>query len=158
MAGYLQPLAFLQNMGTGEWMVILCIALIIYGRRLPEVARSLGKSINEFKKGMREFEDNANEVANDVKTATNEAMSDTDSQTSQSTYDGSSGSYESQATGEPAPQADVSQGVGEPTSDVANAVSPAEPGSSAPTDSCVTDSPHTNPKQPGSPSTYEPTS
>ena len=45
--------------GTWEWMVILVIALLIFGRKLPDVARSVGKSIVEFKKGMRE-------VTNDI--------------------------------------------------------------------------------------------
>ena len=31
--------------------------MILFGSRLPSVARSLGKSLTEFKKGMREFED-----------------------------------------------------------------------------------------------------
>ena len=54
--------------GGWEWIVILIVAVLIFGRRLPEVARNLGRGISDFKKGMRE----ASEVKDDV---TNEAKS-----------------------------------------------------------------------------------
>ncbi len=41
--------------GTWELAGILLIALLLFGRRLPDVARSFGKSIVEFKKGMRDI-------------------------------------------------------------------------------------------------------
>lgn len=47
-------LAFLSMPGGSEWIVILLVALLIFGRRLPEVSRSIGKSIVEFKKGMQD--------------------------------------------------------------------------------------------------------
>ena len=50
------PLAFLQNMGAFEWIILLVVALLIFGHRLPSVARSLGSSVNEFKKGAKEGE------------------------------------------------------------------------------------------------------
>ncbi|MEX0726525.1 MAG: twin-arginine translocase TatA/TatE family subunit [Planctomycetaceae bacterium] len=43
--------------GTGEMLIVGIIALLLFGKRLPEVARSLGKGIVEFKKGVRGIED-----------------------------------------------------------------------------------------------------
>ncbi len=38
----------------GEWIVIAGIALLLFGNRLPGVARSLGRGINEFKRGLKD--------------------------------------------------------------------------------------------------------
>ncbi len=76
MTGHLQTLAFISMPGTGEWMVILFIGLLVFGRRLPEVARSLGKSVNEFKKGLREFESSADEVVTDVNKVKDDVVND----------------------------------------------------------------------------------
>ena len=38
-----------------EWIVVLVIVVLIFGaKKLPELARSVGKSTSEFKKGMSE--------------------------------------------------------------------------------------------------------
>jgi len=76
MTGLFQNIAFVSMPGTGEWIVLLVIGLLIFGRKLPEVARNLGKSVNEFKKGMREFQDSADEVARDVNKITNDVASE----------------------------------------------------------------------------------
>lgn len=47
-----------------ELLVIGGIAVLLFGSRLPEVARSLGKSMNEFKKGVSDLK---NEVSLDDK-------------------------------------------------------------------------------------------
>lgn len=43
--------------GGMEWVIIGMIALLIFGSRLPHVARSLGDSFREFKKGVKDIQD-----------------------------------------------------------------------------------------------------
>ncbi len=50
-------LGFIQNIGPMEWIIILVVMLLLFGRRLPEVGKSLGKGIVEFKKGIKGVED-----------------------------------------------------------------------------------------------------
>jgi len=52
--------------GLSHWelLIVLVIALLLFGRRLPEVGRSLGKGIIEFKKGLKGVEENIDTEAN----------------------------------------------------------------------------------------------
>ena len=45
------------NLGTTEVIIILIAGVVLFGRRLPDVGRYLGKGIVEFKKGIRGIED-----------------------------------------------------------------------------------------------------
>ncbi|TPW21711.1 MAG: sec-independent protein translocase protein TatA [Elusimicrobia bacterium] len=45
----------LPNVGYGELLIILVVALLLFGaNRIPEVARSLGRSLNAFKSGLKD--------------------------------------------------------------------------------------------------------
>ena len=45
------------QLGMMEMIVVMGVAVLLFGKRLPEVGRSLGKGIIEFKKGLRGIED-----------------------------------------------------------------------------------------------------
>jgi sec-independent protein translocase protein TatA len=46
--------------GGSEMFIILAVLLLLFGgSRLPQLAKGMGQSIKEFKKGVAEFEDNA---------------------------------------------------------------------------------------------------
>ena len=45
------------GLGPMEIMIVGVIAVLLFGKRLPEVAKSMGKSFTEFKKGVRGIED-----------------------------------------------------------------------------------------------------
>ena len=45
------------NLNPMELMVLLGLAVLLFGKRLPEVGRSLGRGIIEFKKGLRGVEE-----------------------------------------------------------------------------------------------------
>jgi len=51
-------LAFLNALSPWHLLLIGIVAILLFGNRLPEVARSLGRSVNEFKRGLKEVKDN----------------------------------------------------------------------------------------------------
>lgn len=53
-------MSLLFGFSTPELVIILFVALLMFGGRLPEVARSLGKSVNQFKRGLKDVEDELN--------------------------------------------------------------------------------------------------
>jgi sec-independent protein translocase protein TatA len=48
--------------GGIEWIIILIVALLIFGKRLPEVMKSMGRGIVEFKKGVKGVEDDVEDA------------------------------------------------------------------------------------------------
>ena len=47
--------------GPLQLVILALVVLLLFGSRLPQTMRSLGKSVNEFKKGIREGEEDAEE-------------------------------------------------------------------------------------------------
>ena len=61
-----QPtLAFIGNFGGGEIILIFLIVLLLFGaKKVPELFRSLGKGVNEFRKAKNEWEQDIQDVMN----------------------------------------------------------------------------------------------
>lgn len=56
----------IQMPGLTEWIIIGALGLLFFGKRLPEVGKSLGKGIVEFKKGLKGIEDDVTQVDDDI--------------------------------------------------------------------------------------------
>jgi sec-independent protein translocase protein TatA len=53
-----------MGIGWTEMVILGIIGLLLFGKRLPEVARSLGKGMMEFKKGMYDIQDDVSSASN----------------------------------------------------------------------------------------------
>jgi sec-independent protein translocase protein TatA len=51
----------LVGFGITKYLIILVIILLLFSSRLPSIARSLGQSLIEFKKGIKELENSSDE-------------------------------------------------------------------------------------------------
>lgn len=60
-SGFMTTTIALGMPGPAELLIILAIGLLVFGKRLPEVGRSLGKSIVEFKRGVRDIQNEIEE-------------------------------------------------------------------------------------------------
>lgn len=55
------------NIGLSELIVILAVVLLLFGaKRIPEVMRSFGKGVSEFKRGIKELEDDVQKDTNET--------------------------------------------------------------------------------------------
>ena len=61
-------LLFIGGLGGTEIALILAVVLIFFGpKKIPELARGLGKGIREFKDATKEIKDEIGEGLNDIK-------------------------------------------------------------------------------------------
>ena len=64
------------TIGPWEIAAIVVIAVLLFGRRLPEVGRSLGKALVEFKKGLRGVKEEVEEAVDEAEDAASETEPD----------------------------------------------------------------------------------
>lgn len=80
------PLGFLDALGPTEMIFLGAIALLLFGERLPEVARSFGKKFNEFRSNVQSIQE---EIRSAALSATSEISSALDVQGAPSEASGS---------------------------------------------------------------------
>jgi sec-independent protein translocase protein TatA len=57
------PLFGFFGLGTQEIMLLLVLGVLLFGRNLPSLGRSLGKTVTEFKRGVKGLEDDMEPTA-----------------------------------------------------------------------------------------------
>jgi sec-independent protein translocase protein TatA len=56
------------NLGAGEIILIVLVVLLLFGaKKIPELARGIGKGMSEFKKGLKDVESEIKSADTDVK-------------------------------------------------------------------------------------------
>ena len=93
------------SIGMPELIIILVIALIIFGpRKLPELGKSLGRSINEFKKASTELQ---NTLEREIET---EERKERDEKTAKAEQDTASAAFDKDKDDQNHPPQTVSRG------------------------------------------------
>jgi sec-independent protein translocase protein TatA len=70
MTEYAQNIMAISMPQGLDWVWILLIVLVIFGgKKLPDLARNLGKGMSEFKKGLNEVQNTKDEIVNEIKKA-----------------------------------------------------------------------------------------
>lgn len=65
----MNTLAFIQNIGGGSLVLIVLVIILLFGaKRIPELARGLGRGIREFKDATKEIQEDLEEGLKDKKT------------------------------------------------------------------------------------------
>jgi sec-independent protein translocase protein TatA len=57
---------FIGGLSASEIAIVLVIGLLLFGSRLPQVGRSLGKTLTEFKRGLRGMENDMEKLERDT--------------------------------------------------------------------------------------------
>ena len=58
---------FLQNIGTGEIIIVALVVLLLFGgKKIPELMRGLGKGVKSFKEGMNDVRKDLDDISTDI--------------------------------------------------------------------------------------------
>ena len=68
-------MGFLPGVGSTEMLIVGIIALLLFGRNLPNVAKNMGKSLAELKKGLSGFQDEFRNVTREAERSVNYSSS-----------------------------------------------------------------------------------
>ena len=64
---------FLQNIGTGEILIVALVVLLLFGgKKIPELMRGLGKGVKSFKDGMNDVRKELDDIKTDIDTDSKE--------------------------------------------------------------------------------------
>lgn len=69
-------LAFINNLSPMTMILLMVAGLLVFGRKLPEVGRSLGKGIVEFKKGLKGIDDDVDAAASNRQQSNNQQIAE----------------------------------------------------------------------------------
>lgn len=73
------PLLFIGNLGTGEIILLVLLVVMLFGaKKIPELARGMGKGIREFKDATKEIKNDIENASNEDRTQHNTATRPTD--------------------------------------------------------------------------------
>ena len=66
-------LLFLQNIGTGEIIIVALVVLLLFGgKKIPELMRGLGKGVKSLKEGMNDVRKELDDISTDIETDSKE--------------------------------------------------------------------------------------
>ncbi|MDA1008306.1 MAG: twin-arginine translocase TatA/TatE family subunit [Planctomycetota bacterium] len=65
-------IALIPGISGYEWIILLVLGLLIFGNRLPALGKSLGKTIVEFKRGLKDVEGDIENEANQPQAPANQ--------------------------------------------------------------------------------------
>jgi len=106
------PLAF-GNLGMWEIIGLGLVALLIFGKRLPEVGRSLGRGLVEFKRGLSGIEEDLNGAGQSGSSRGEASVGPKAIESSSGSGSGSGGGTAGQASGSPEASSTPSASSGE---------------------------------------------